>query len=273
MRFAWLVCYSATMTSRPIIRSIKNPALQRAREVLGGRDKSAIALEGDRLIDDALAAKWDFEFALVAEERADRALELERAGLRVERVAGEIFERLSQLATSPGCLAVAATPRVRSLDELRADSNALVLGICGVADPGNLGALARSAEAVGASGVIVVEGGASPWNSKALRGSMGSLLRVPVFAAKDASEVDRALAAKHFRAVRAATRDGIDYRRFDWRGPLVLWVGSETGELPAGLERLERTSIPMRGAVESLNVVVAASLLLFEADRVRGGAR
>lgn len=257
------------MTERPIIRSIKNPALQRAREVLGGRDKRALALEGDRLIDDAVRAGFAFELVFVAEEREERALELERRGLKVERVAGETLARISNLATAPGVLAIAAKPPERALEQLAVDARTLLLAIAGVADPGNLGALARSAEAVGASGLVVVDGGASPWSDKALRGSMGSLLRVPVFAARDAASAARMLAARGVRGVAAATRGGGDYRSFDWRGPLVLWVGSETGELPAGLDDVARVSIPMRGAVESLNVAVATSLLLFEAARAR----
>ncbi|MCE9594081.1 MAG: RNA methyltransferase [Planctomycetes bacterium] len=257
------------MTERPIIRSIKNPALQRAREVLGGRDKRALALEGDRLIDDAARAGFAFELVFVAEEREERALELERRGLNVERVAGETLARVSNLATAPGVLAIASAPAERALERLAVDARTLLLAIAGVADPGNLGALARSAEAVGASGIVVVDGGASPWSDKALRGSMGSLLRVPVFNARDAASAARTLAARGVRGVAAATRGGGDYRAFDWSRPLVLWVGSETGELPAGLDGVARVSIPMQGAVESLNVAVATSLLLFEAARVR----
>jgi RNA methyltransferase, TrmH family len=261
------------MTERPIIRSIKNPALQRAREVLAGRDKRALALEGDRLIDDAARAGFEFELVLVAEERETRALELERRGLRVERVAGETLARVSNLATAPGAIAIASTPPERPLEGLAVDARTLLLGVAGVADPGNLGALARSAEAVGAAGLVVVDGGAQPWSDKALRGSMGSLLRVPVFTVRDAATAARFLGSRGVRGVAAATRGGTDFRAFDWRGPLVLWVGAETGELPAGLDDVARVSIAMQGAVESLNVAVATSLLLFEASRTREGAR
>lgn len=257
------------MASRPIIRSIKNPLVQRAREVLAGRDKAAIALEGERLVDDATRAGLEFELVLVADDRAELAERLERAGLTLERVDGETLARVSQLATSPGVLALAAAPRERALDELEARAATCLLAVAGVGEPGNLGALARSAEASGAAGLLVVAGGASPWNQKALRGSMGSLLRLPVFVVADASAAARELAQRGFRGVAASTRGGVDYREFDWCGPLVLWVGSETGDLPAGLGELAAVSIPMAGRVESLNVAVATSLLLFEAARAR----
>lgn len=257
------------MAARPIIRSIKNPLVQRAREVLAGRDKRALALEGERLVDDARRAGLAFELVLVANDRSELVERFERAGLAVECVDGETLARVSQLATPPGVLALAAAPPERSLDELEGSRQTLLLAVAGVAEPGNLGALARSAEASGASGLLVVAGGASPWNQKALRGSMGSLLRLPVFVVADASGAAQELAQRGFRGVAAATRGGVDYREFDWRGPLVLWVGSETGEMPRGLGELAAVSIPMAGRVESLNVAVATSLLLFEAARAR----
>jgi TrmH family RNA methyltransferase len=94
-------------------------------------------------------------------------------------------------------------------------------------------------------------------------------LRLPVCVVADAPAAARELASRGFRGVAAATRGGRDFREFDWRGPLVLWVGSETGELPDGLGELAHVSIPMAGRVESLNVAVATSLLLFEAARAR----
>lgn len=261
------------MAARPVIRSIKNPLVQRAREVLGGRDARALALEGERLVADARRARLDFELVLVAHTHAEQADELERSGLAVERVEAETLARVSKLSTPPGVLAVVARPRERALSDLDAGPTSLVLALAGVADPGNLGALARSAEASGASALVVAAGGASPWNEKAVRGSMGSLLRVPVCVVPDAAAAARELASAGFRGVAAATRGGVDYRELDWRGPLVVWVGSETGELPAGLGRLARVSIPMHGEVESLNVAVATSLLLFEACRAREAGR
>jgi TrmH family RNA methyltransferase len=220
------------------------------------------------LIDDALAARVELIAVLVAERREERALELERRGVRVQRVADELLERVSALTTSLGAIAIARTPAGRALGELALGSDALVLVVAGVADPGNLGALARSAEASGCAALCVVAGGASPWNDKALRGSMGSLLRLPVATFASAELAAAELERLRFRQVTAATRDGVPLKRLDWSGRVALWVGSETGAAPAVCERFERVTIPMRGRVESLNVTVAASLLLFAAGRV-----
>jgi TrmH family RNA methyltransferase len=142
-----------------------------------------------------------------------------------------------------------------------------LLVVAGVADPGNLGALARSAEAAGVRALILLSGGTSPWNAKALRGSMGSLLRLPVVIAEDALQVGRELGDRGIRQAVAATRGGEAPASFDWKGPIALWVGSETGTLPDSGRGLEPLTIPMSGEVESLNVTVAASLLLFAAGR------
>src|SRR5262245_16897250 len=255
------------MAQRGVIRSAAHPAVKRAGAVIAGRAAGWIALEGDRLLDDARAAGAQIELVLVSDAREDRARELEREGLEVLRVDEGLLARKSALRTSPGVLALCRTPAPPAQDSLRATPTALVLVVAGVADPGNLGALARSAEAAGASALVLVEGGASPWNDKAIRGSMGSLLRLPIHRFAAAEYAARELEERGFRQVRADTRGGKPFARFDWTGPIALWIGSETGASPPESSRFERVTIPMRGRAESLNVTVAASLLLYAAGR------
>lgn len=253
------------------IRSRENPVLKRFGAVLAGKDRSKLALEGDRLIDDALAAGWELDAVLVASDREARATELESRGAIVRRVEAHLLERLSRLRTPPGIGALCSPPKEIDPNDMVFGSETLLLVVAGVADPGNLGALARSAEAFGAQAMLVASGGASPWNDKALRGSMGSMLRMPVASGLDAHEIVRLLQTRGVRQARAATRDGADPARFDWSGPIALWVGGETGDFPRAAETFETLTIPMKSGVESLNVTVAASLLLFAAGRVRNG--
>jgi len=235
--------------------------------VLSGREEGALVLEGDRLIDDALAAQRAIEVALVAASRGERARELERRGVEVREVEDDLLQRLSGLATSQGVIALAPAPPEVRLGAAHLGPEALVLVVAGVAEPGNLGALARSAEAAGAQALVVIAGGASPWNPRALRGSMGSLLRLPVMRYSDAARAVDELREHAFRQVQAATRGGKSPASFDWSGRIALWVGSETGALPEACRGFERVTIPMKATVESLNVTVAASLLLFAAGR------
>jgi len=141
-----------------------------------------------------------------------------------------------------------------------------------VQDPGNTGAIIRAAEAAGATGVITTAGSADPFGWKALRGSMGSAFRLPHLRGLS---IDQALCAleKGGVAVLAAAKDGERrYDEADLRGPVALVVGSEgRGLPPAVLERAAaRLRVPLAGPVESLNVGVAAALVLFEAARQRG---
>ncbi len=256
----------AAMSSRSVIRSRANSELKRVGAVRAGREPGVLLLEGDRLVDEALAAGLALEALFLAESRLERAAQLEGSGVRVSLVADQLLGRVSALVTSPGILALCASPPPPSRSTLAPASDALVLVAAGIADPGNLGALARSAEAAGVGALCLAEGGASPWSAKALRGSMGSLLRVPVHCFETAQSALAAL--PEHRHVRAATRGGASARGFDWSGPLALWVGGETAGLPPACASLEPVSIPMAAGVESLNVTAAVSVLLFAAGRV-----
>jgi RNA methyltransferase, TrmH family len=260
---------TAVMASEPSIRSAANPALKKVGAVLAGKEPGLLVLEGERLLEDARRAGVRFESVFVSEEREALASELEALELPVRRVAAELLKRTGSLKSSPGVLALCQVPQAPARESLRAGPEALVLVVVGMQDPGNLGALARSAEAAGADALVIAGPTVSPWNEKALRGSMGSLLRLPVHTFASAEEVVRELAQRGFRQVCAATRGGTDLAHFDGRGPIALWIGGETGALPEAAQRCERVTIPMAGRVESLNVTVAASLLLFACGRSR----
>jgi TrmH family RNA methyltransferase len=233
-------------------------------------------LEGERLVRDALAAGLACELLLISDDRLDLAEELLEAGLAPLLMAAELLGRIGKLKSSRGVLALAAAPESIGIDRLgpllAEVPSALLLVVCGVSDPVNLGALVRSAEAAGAAAMIFVEGaGVSPWNPRALRGSMGSVLRLPMFSAESAGALAAGLASANVRIVRGATRDGANFRAFDWSGAVALWVGGEVGnvgEIEAGFEAV---TIPMAGATESLNVTVASSILLFAAGRAEPG--
>ncbi len=260
------------MAPKPVVRSASNPIVKRVRAARSGKPRPALLLEGDRLVDDARRAGVALELLLVAADREDRAAALEADGCEVTRVDPALLARLGDLVTSPGILAVGAPPDPAPLSRLLdGPPGGLVLVVAGVADPGNLGALVRSAEAAGARGVALVRGGASPWNAKVVRGSMGSVLRLPVHVADDAERLAGELRATGLRQVRAATRGGLDPARFDWSGDVALWVGAETGALPPVADGFEAVTIPMAGDVESLNVTAAASVLLFAAGRAARG--
>lgn len=255
------------MTADTPIRSKQNPIIKRIGAVRAGLEPQTVIIEGDRLVDDAIDAGIEIEVVLVGDDRAQRAEDLGRRRQPVQLVDHELMERISGLKSAPGSLALCAAPASLELERLAIDGRTLLLVAAGVADPGNLGALARSAEAFGAHALIVARGGASPWNERALRGSMGSLLRLPVAHGLEADQIARTLSSRGVRQVYAATRGGHDAHRFDWKGPLAIWVSGETGALPPSMQRFEPVTIPMAPPVESLNVAVAAAILLFASGR------
>ena len=146
----------------------------------------------------------------------------------------------------------------------------LVLAATDVQDPGNIGAMVRAAEAGGASGAVFTGAAADPFGWKALRGSMGSALRLPVTTAA-AHEVIAAARAAGVRLVATVPRSGQSMFEADLRGPVAFLLGGEGAGLPPDLIEAAdgRVSIPMREPVESLNVAVAAALLVYEAVRQR----
>jgi TrmH family RNA methyltransferase len=183
-----------------------------------------------------------------------------------EEVSERVLRKMSYRAEPEGVLAVVEAPR----HELPRDG-ALYLVAVGIEKPGNLGAMARSADAAGADALLVAEAEADPWNPNAIRASTGAVFTLPVVEAT--LDDVRALDAQLVAAVLGAERTHTDV---DLAAPVALAVGAED----AGLDERwraaadEMVEIPMHGrAADSLNASAAAAVLLFEAVRQREDAR
>ena len=142
-----------------------------------------------------------------------------------------------------------------------------------VQDPGNVGTIVRSAEAFGATGLAATRGTANPFSPKALRASAGSALRLPVLAGASAPVLLTQLRASGVRIFAASSERGAAPHESNLRAAAALLIGNEGGGLPPEVERSAdaRIRIPVAAPVESLNAAVAASVLLYEAARQRGG--
>ena len=258
------------------ITSRQNPLVARFRHAarrVAAADADVL-LEGPRLVEDALAAGVRVDVAAVSTAPAPRVAALARRlepAARVVRVTAAVMDALSPAATPSGLVALAALAPAPLEHALRAP-RPLVVGLSGVQDPGNTGAAIRAVEAGGASGVVAV-GGADPLGWKALRGAMGSAFRLPVARADDPAAVARLAAAHGLRVIAAAPRGGTPAAEADLSGPCLVWLGAEGSGLDrdAAATADETVSIPMRPPVESLNLAVAAALIVYEAARQRGG--
>ncbi len=229
----------------------------------GGRRDPRFLLEGRKLVQSAIESGARIEQGLVSRGRfPEEVLSLEAMGVEVFETTEKLFKSVSSVDAPEGILAVARRPS-RSKAALAAEG--IVLVSAGIQDPGNLGALARVAEAGGARALVLLRGSADPFSPKALRGSMGSLLRVPVFELAGTAP----LRELGFRLAALVARGGLDFRAADWKPPVAILLGREASGLDdatvAGSDML--VTIPMWGAVESLNVSTAAALVLYEANR------
>lgn len=249
--------------SNPLIKTVRRLAHPRRRE-------SRFLIEGVKLVRTALESGIAIDDLLLARAPAPSELAaFEASGAEVSEVSAKLFRLVSSVDSPEGVLAIARRP-ARSLDQLSPEGVVVVAD--GIQDPGNLGAVARVAEAAGARALAVVKGSADPFGPKAIRGSMGSLLRVPVFEIEEPESLRR----KGFRLAALVPRGGTDFRRSDWTFPLAIVLGTEgrglSREAISGAD--VRVTIPMEGDVESLNVATAAALVLYEAMRaVRPGPR
>ena len=143
-----------------------------------------------------------------------------------------------------------------------------ILVAAGVQDPGNLGTILRSAEAFAAAGVFLTEGTVSPYNSKVLRGSAGSIFRLP-FVQISSAELIPQLRGRGVRLLATSSHEGTPLPQANWTFPLAIFIGNEGSGLPKELmhQMDETLVIPQATSVESLNAGVAASIVLYEAAR------
>jgi TrmH family RNA methyltransferase len=238
-----------------------------------GRERTGLALaEGVRLLEEALAARVPIRGAAVAPglEGTPRGTALksalERAGVRLEAVSDAELEGLAATEHPQGVVAVLEPPRWR-LEDIMPAAERPVLVLDGVQDPGNVGTILRTALGLGGAGVVALKGTADLYNSKVLRGSMGALFRLPAVMADTPAYLAWAAGAGVETWVTAA--DGEPLRRHRARAPVALVLGNEgAGVGPALAEAARRrVAIPLAAGVESLNVAVAAGILLYEVAR------
>jgi RNA methyltransferase, TrmH family len=194
--------------------------------------------------------------------------------IEVEEIPVVKFRKLSSTETSQGIIAVA---RIRELDsdsllsELRPKRSATVLVLDRVADPGNLGTILRSAAWFGVDGVIIAEGSVDAYNPKVVRSAMAAICQLDVVQDVKLVEEVTKLKALGFAAVASAQDASLSYSDYEYPNRSAIIFGSEAYGIAANLLELcdTRVSIPRLGKMESLNVGVAASIVLSEMARKR----
>lgn len=256
-----------------MITSRQHPIVKEFRELARGGGP-LVLLDGWHLLGEAAGAKVAVEKIAICgppTAREQRVVdELRRSGAEIVEVSGTVLNALSPVNAPTGVVASARRPAVNGAAILE-PAPALVLAATGLQDPGNAGAIIRSAAAAGATGVVLDESSADPWGWKALRASMGSAFHVPVLRSRGIAALVDDWRAAGLRIAATVPRGGTSMHDLDFTPPTALLLGGEGAGLPdAFVESADvRVSIPMRSGIESLNAAVAAAVLLYEARRQR----
>jgi TrmH family RNA methyltransferase len=234
--------------------------------------KGEVAVEGMHLVEEAIRSSLRISAVFVAESARERARKLmPQISQHTEALLlpDDVFSSAVPSETPQG---VAALVQVRkhTLAGSMKPRPALLVIAAGLQDPGNLGTVARSAEAFGGTGLLLGEHTVSPWNWKAVRASAGSLFRVPAIKIQTAAAIAE-LQAEGIRVLATSSHKGISIVEADMRGDVALIVGNEGAGVAKRLLSLadEVVAIPQSPRVESLNAGIAASVTLYEAFRQR----
>ncbi|OPA79975.1 rRNA methyltransferase [Paenibacillus selenitireducens] len=259
------------------ITSLQNPRVKQWAQLLEKkhRDKQRkYIIEGIHLVQEALISNAPMECIVYSIEQGMPAdiEKLSATHLDVEwiGVTDAIIAKCSSTETPQPIFAVVEKHDANRVDEVLSQPNALVIVVDGVQDPGNLGTIIRSADAVLADAVILGRGTVDLYNPKTIRSTMGSLFHLAIMEA-ELQELLPLAKQKGARIVSTSLQAQENCYTYDFRPATWLLVGNEGNGVSEAAEAFvdDRIIIPMPGKAESLNVAMATSVLLYEALRQR----
>ncbi len=258
-----------TSLANPLVKDIKALALKKYRDQHG-----AFIAEGLKLIIDAFELGWSIQTLVFAKAARDNA-SVQKVAARTVASGGTVLEVTEKVLTAitrrdnPQAVVGVFSQRLSSLDSIRPENDDVWVALDRIRDPGNLGTVIRTVDAVGAKGVILVGETTDPFSLETVRATMGSIFAVPI-----ARATPEAFLAwrQGFPGLVAGThlKGAVDYRSVTYaRRPVLLMMGNEQQGLPENLaascDKLLR--IPQAGRADSLNLAVATGVMLFEIRR------
>jgi RNA methyltransferase, TrmH family len=263
-----------------LISSASNPVAKRLRRLADAkhrRREGAFVVEGIAPVWQAVEARAPIEELVVAPDLISdspaKALvaEQEADGVRVTLLSSELFARLSDRDGPSGLAAIVRTG-VRELADLPVTSDGFLVAAHETASPGNLGTIVRTAEAFGAGGLVLSGSSADPYSPQAVKASMGSLFHLPIARASSLDEVFDWAVANDVATLTTSARAEKSLDQTTLRPPILVVLGPErTGLTDEDLARGDHVvTIPMVGRATSLNLAVAAGILMHEVRRQLG---
>jgi TrmH family RNA methyltransferase len=277
--------------AHPRLRRIEgrhNPLVKQLRQAFARAeltDTGDCAIEGLRILEEAIRSGLRFSsvfFRESAQAAADRLLPQIGAQVETLLLPDKLFDSLVPSESPQGVAALVRLKEFSLNDVLERLQVGPIVVLAGLQDPGNLGTILRSAEAFGSAGIVLGEGTVSPFNSKVVRASAGSVFRLPTIhgqashgkSAAKLEEVSAKLRAQGVRLIATSSHKGTQLDQADLKGATAIFFGNEGSGLPRDVmaKMDESIAIPHTAQVESLNAGVAASIVLYEAARQRNNA-
>jgi TrmH family RNA methyltransferase len=259
----------------PLVKQLRQ-AFSRAELTEGGD----CAIEGLRILEEAIRSGLRFSAVFFRESAQDRAERLlPQIGAQVETLLlpDKLFDSLVPSESPQGVAALVRLKEFSLADVIERLQVGPIVALAGLQDPGNLGTILRSSEAFGSAAVVLGEGTVSPFNSKVVRASAGSVFRLPIIhthgksATARLGEISEKLRAEGVRLIATSSHKGTPLDQADLKGATAIFFGNEGAGLPRDVMAKvdEVVVIPHTPQVESLNAGVAASIVLYEAARQR----
>lgn len=255
--------YDITSTSNAKYKYIKSLMQKKARQKNG-----EFTVEGIKSVRDSVEAGWDISMIAVSDEFAETEVFDYPDGVSVYRIPKQIFTPLCDTETPQGIIAVL---KMKKAGDFKADTDKVYIYCDSVSDPGNLGTIIRTADAAGIGGVLLSEGCTDIYAPKTIRATMGSFFHIDIYE-KFSYEMLEKIKNTGFKIVSGAlVDDSISHTQCDMTKPTVLVVGNEANGVSKAVLDMsdECVKIPIVGRAESLNVSIAAAVLMYEALRQR----
>lgn len=258
-----------TSLANPIIKDIKGLSSKKDREETG-----TFMAEGLKLVIDALELGWNIRTLVYAKEAKSKPL-VEKAALKTVASGGLVLEVTEKVLSSitrrdnPQMVVGIFDQQWRSLKDIKPEANQTFIALDRVRDPGNLGTVIRTADAAGASGVILVGDCTDPFSLETVRATMGSVFATPVTKCTVAEFLSWKKSAG-VSVVATHLKGSVDYRTIDYKKkPVVILMGNEQSGLPDELaSKADQVSrIPQEGRADSLNLAIASAIMIYEARR------
>lgn len=262
-----------------VITSLQNQIVKLAAGLKQRKNRDATGLfaaEGIRLLETALAAGWQSEYCLYTEQalanrRAQAVIDLlKEQNCRMITVSEAVYAKISDTEQPQGIM-VLIRKQTPELPEVLKEKCPLLVILDSVQDPGNLGAVIRTADAAGATAVILTKGCTDLYAGKAVRATMGSLFHLPVVAGVDHETLTEILRSNDITLMASSLNSANSYWETDFTSPSAIVFGNEGQGVSQTLldTAASRIYIPILGSAESLNVAAAAAVILYEAARQR----